>query len=266
MKALRLQPLMDDESRYNYAVNYGALDNVDTVKMPLENFNAKDLKEFDIVLLPMFSRWKGNMTLLNEIKNHKIKKVLFDNDSCYRSFEDDFYKGFDFIFYRCHDRDGNAPFTDSSWLPWSINTDKYKPVYGGNGISFNCSIKGYELREKISRFLTGTSYTGEAYIKHLQDSAAGIHTGSEKVNVTRAKVLEFAACGMNIISTRTDNLEFYFPENYITLFDDVKELKEIIKHFQPDLKIQKDLREITHEFHSDKRKGKYIWQLLTEAI
>jgi hypothetical protein len=145
------------------------------------------------------------------------------------------------------------------WIPWSINTNLYKPKYGGNGILFNCSVNNhYPIRLEISKIVKNTLYKGNNYIKRLQDSAAAIHTDSDRVPIVRAKILEFAACGTQIISNRTQKMDYFFSDDLIIYFNNMVELKEIIKNFKPNVEIQKELRYITEKKHDDRIRAKEI--------
>ncbi len=265
MRILKVYPAADI-GRFNYRVNYGVWDAIDGDGVMLERLKAKKLDGYDVVFLPQYKRFKGNEDILKAIKDHKVKKVLFDNDSCYRLFADEFYKGMDFVFYRCPDRDNKTPRTASSLLMWSIDTDVYTPRYKGRGVLFSCTVKSYPLREQIGEVIQRTREKGADYIKAIQDSAAAIHTDSPKVRAVRAKILEFAACGTQIISNRTGNMDMYFPDELITYFDTVDELKGIVKDFTPDVKVQKELRRITETKHSDKIRAKWTLETLLEKL
>lgn len=257
MKILKIYPLCDNPFRKNYDINYGVWDAIDGDSETLETF-AANLDEYDVVFLPMFKRWRNNTDLLNRIKDHKIKKVMFDNDTCYRSFDHEYYQGVDYIFYRGLDIDGKSA-TNGSLLPWSVNHRKYTPVYGGSGVSFLGSVsKDYPLRIEINKIFKGAMYITGGYIEALQNSAASIHTNSMISPVVRAKVLEFAACGTQIISNKCDNMADYFPDELITYFESVDHLKEIIDGFVPDIEIQKKLRAIVEDKHTHDIRAKQI--------
>lgn len=256
MKILRLQPAIDTPDRYNYKVNYGVWDCIDTTQIALHQLSALPdsfINRFDVVLLPMYKRWEGNFNQLQRLKELPIKTILFDNDCCYRSFGDSFYKGIDYIFYRMVDRDGKTPDTPSERLLWSIDTNYYTPKYGGRGVSFNCTVDHhtYSLRQQIAKHIKPTNHTGDSYISHLRGCAAGIHTNSDIAPMPRCKMLEFAACGTQIISNRMEGINDYFPDDHITYFDSVAHLLEIVRGFEPDENIQKMLRILVEENHSD---------------
>jgi len=119
MQILRIQPKIDNRKRYNYKVNYGVWDCIDTETIFLEDIlTTKDsfIESFDLVFLPMYKRWEYYLAQLERIKKLNVKTVLFDNDSCYRSFSDSFYDGIDFIFYRIKDKDIKNPKTPSAKL------------------------------------------------------------------------------------------------------------------------------------------------------
>jgi hypothetical protein len=251
LKILKVLAEIDNPKRHNYQINYGLWEEIPGDVAILEHFTA-DINKYDVVLLPMYKRWVGYMGLLDALKSSRAKTVLFDNDSCLRSFDMDFYDGFDFIFYRGADKHGKTP-GRSAWLPWSINENLYTPKYGGTGVSFSSRVaKIYPLRRKISRVIPSTKYTGKSYIRHLQQSAAAIHTNSELSPVTRGKVLEFAACGTQVISNRVPDLNWYFPDELIIYFDTVKELQGIVQDFKPDIEMQKQLRAVVEQRHTNK--------------
>ena len=260
MKILKIFAIADNPFKYNYHINYGVWDKIPGDSEILETFGA-NLNDYDTVFLPMYSRWIGNEKLLDTIKNHKIRKVLFDNDSCYRSFDDPFYDGIDHIFYRCPDKHGK---TKGSHLIWSVDTRRMTPVYGGCGVAFSCSMIGYPLRKEIDKHIAHTREIGIDYIERLQSSAAAIHTNSKTTDVTRAKVLEFAACGTQIISNRTPDMGLYFPDDLITYFDTVEELIDIVRDFKANIDTQKKLRQIVEERHTDQIRATQIIEKLCE--
>ena len=257
MRILKLFPVRDHPFQLNYDINYGTWDKIDGDEDCIEAFKS-DLNDYDVVFLPMFKRWRGYEELLDMIKAHKIKTVMFDNDSCYRSFGHELYKGIDYIFYRGLDMDGDRP-CSGSLLPWSVDHEKYTPVYGGEGISFLGSVSSeYPLREEINELIPHSLYPTMDYIEALQNSAASIHTNSEISPVVRAKVLEFAACGTQIISNRCVNMGEYFPDELITYFDTIDRLRDIVDNFEPDIAIQKKLRNIVEQKHTHEIRAKQI--------
>ena len=266
MKILKIFPKKDNPSRYNYQVNFGVWDNIYGDSVILEEFDG-NTRGYDVVLLPQEKRWRATPDLLNKIKDGPAKKVLFDNDSCYRLFTNPFYDGFDYIFWRDLDKKNNTPNTKNSWLPWSIDTNLYEPKWGGNGIAFNCTVApSYPLRMQIKKIIRPTNYKGDLNIRHLQNSGAAIHTDNHFVPVVRAKVLEFGACGTQIISNRTQKMDYFYPDDLIIYFHDMKELKEIIKKFKPNIEIQKELRRITVEKHDNKIRAGEVLNKLKEIV
>lgn len=273
MKILRIQPDIDTPDRYNYHVNYGIWDalselaEVRTIKISaLFRLTTPDIDKFDIVLCPMFKRWSG-WTGLERVKQSRAKAVLFDNDSCYRSFYDQFYDGFDFVFFRTVDKNRDIPHGKSFQLRWSINEKMYLPKYGGRGVSFNCTVDHhtYGLRKHIARIKKPTNLIGEKYIEHLQNSAGAIHTDSEVMPYPRAKVLEFAACGTHIISNHVPDMNHYFPDELIDYFGDVAHLNQIIEAFVPDEKIQKAARIHFEENHTNTIRAAQVHQILKDV-
>ncbi len=266
MKILKLFSRRDLPSRYNYHVKYGVWDAIHGDIVFIDRLDFKILDNYDVVFLPENKRWAKHKRLFEKIKEHGIKSVLFDNDSCYRLFESSLYQGVDFIFYRDLDSKGRAPH-NGAFLKWSIDTDLYLPKFGGSGVLFNCMVdSNYPLRVGISKFMPTISLKGEEYIKAIQDSAAAIHTDSPTLPAVRAKVLEFAACGTQIISNRTRNMELYFPHELITYFDSLDELRSIVGDFSPDIETQKQLRQITEKEHSTKVRARWILETLQEKL
>lgn len=266
MKILRLQPRQDVLSRFNYQVNYGVWDAIEKVlpmtTIALEDFDG-DTTGFDFVFLPPVYRLH-DLLQVEKIKSGPAKIILFDNDSCYRSFSDPIYLGIDFVFYRILDRNKKEPiYQPSAFLPFSINPNLYTPVFGGSGVSFNCAVNHfYPLRQKISRFIPRTRFKGDEYISHLQSSAAAIHTNSEISDVPRGKLLEFAACGCEIFSNRMPLMSLYFPDELIHYFDTVPQLVKMVRDFEPDIEKQKALRQHLVECHSDSVRADFIIRVL----
>lgn len=249
---------MDHKGRYNYHINYDLWDKIEGDKVILENFNVNP-DSYDVIFLPMFKRWENHLPLLDRIKSSKAKTVLFDNDSHYREFSHPFYKNIDLIFYRNIDKNNNIPFTKNMWLKFSIDTNKYLPQYGGEGILFNCTIAPiYPYRSEIfkKRLLNHTDYVGENYIQSVQSSAAALHTSLP--SIAHAKILEFASCGTQIISNRSEKINSYFPKHLITYFNSLEELKEIITTYKPNIKIQKELRYIVETKHDSKVRAEEV--------
>lgn len=266
IEILKLYPKIDSKNRYNYHVNYGVWDNIKGHNTTLEYFNG-DLNKYDVVFLPMYKRWVGNEKLFQRIKESKVKTVLFDNDSCYRSFDNEFYDGIDLILYRDTDKNGNIPRSNSMWLPWSINTNIYSPKIGGDGILFSCSVNNYyPLRQKVNKIIKNTPLIGDKYISSLQNSGACIHTDNDIVPMVRAKALEISSCGTQIISNITNKMDFFFPDDLIIYFSDIGELREIIKSYKVNIEIQRELSEIVKNKHSDKIRSKEVMVKVKEVV
>ena len=265
MRILKIYPDTDHPKRFNYAINFGVWDVIKGDRDSLESFSS-NLNNYDVVFLPQAKRWAGHEKLLSKIKNHKVKKVLFDNDSYNRSFTADFYKGIDYIFYRDLDKRGKKPVTKSSLHKWSVDTEKLTPMYGGKGIAFNCSIGAYPLRQAIAKFMPHKKVAGDQYIWNIQKSAAAIHVDSPVVKAVCAKALEFAACGTQIISNRTKNMELYYPDELIVYFDSLQDLRKIVEDFRADVSVQKKLREITVQKHDNKIRAKEIINILNRNL
>lgn len=267
MKILKIYPSKDTKDRYNYHINYDIWDKIEGYSVILETKSyLSKLDNYDIVFLPMYKRWENHYDILNKLKSHKIKTILFDNDTCYRSFDLPFYEGIDFIFYRHPDINGLAPMkTNSDWLPWSIDTQIYKPKYGGNDILYNCIIsEAYPLREKISEIIKPKKGKGIKYIENIQNAAAAIHADSDILQEARAKILEFGSCGTEIISNRTKKMEYYYPDDLIIYFDDITDLNYIIKNYSVDIDNQRKLREITETFHDSRIRAKEVISILEQ--
>jgi hypothetical protein len=270
MRILKLYPKQDKPTNHNYHINYGLWDSIEGDIAILEEFDST-LSKYDFVFLPMRKRWFGNNTLLNKIKESGAKSILFDNDSCYHHFTDKFYEGIDFIFYRCLDRDKNKPLTKNQWLGWSIDTTLYAPKFGGKGILFSSSVSStaYPLRWEIRNRFTNIVIKhdrGIRYIQNLQQSAASIHTDSDRAPVVRAKLIEISSCGTQIISNRTEGINYFFPDELIIYFDDIDHLQDIIKNYKVDISIQKELRYITETKHDNKVRANEVLTKISELL
>lgn len=267
MKFLRIQPKIDNKKRYNYQVNYGPWDFIPNTKtVYLEEFDG-NTKNFDFVLLPMYKRWLNHFKLLEKIKNQSAKTVLFDNDSIYRTFDHFFYNDIDFCFYRGIDKNKNKPNCYNSKLKWSVDEKNFTPKYGCKKVSFNCTVNSfYPLRQKISQIIKPNNFTGEKYIENIKNSGASIHTDSKIAPVVRSKILEFASCGTEIISNRVENMNDYFPDDLIIYFDKIKDLKEIINNYKPNIDKQKKLRSIVENEHTHKKRAEEILNILKQTF
>lgn len=246
MKVLKLISHVDKKSRYNYSVNYADWDCIEGDTLIIEHATEDiNFDLYDVVFVPFWKRVKNHQWLIKKAKDSSAKVVLFDNDSCYTSFDDAFYQGFDFIFYRCTDKNGCKPKCKSSWLPWSIDLSRFTPNFNGNGILFSCTVLdwAYPLRYKIDReVIKNKPLSGDNYCRALSNHAAAIHTDSHIVDQVRAKALEMAASGTQIISNRTKKMDFFFPDDLILYFEGIEDLKEIVDNFTPNVEIQKELR------------------------
>ena len=271
MKILKLYPSIDTPDKYNYHINYDLWDKISGDKAILGDRDI-NFKLYDVVFLPMYGRWVGNRDLLRELKDINIKTVLFDNDSLYRDFSNPFYDNIDFIFYRCTDQDNKPPLSPSQFLKWSIDTFLYLPKYGNTEVSFCCTVDAYAypLRHQIDKFIKAQDFKGASYIKHLQDSAAIIHTSEyyrpKLTPLVRSKAIEIASCGSEIISNPSSNMADYYPLELITIFTDIDELKYIIKNFSPNIETQKKLRQITVSNHDSRVRANEVITKLKEVI
>lgn len=248
----------NDTGKYNYLVNYGVWQHIPGEATSIANVASLD---YDIILLPQYKALQGYRDEFKRIKTSKAIKVLFDNDSCKRSFSDGFYKDIDYIFYRDKDRNGQTP-KSGSFLRWSVCTTTFRPKYGGEGVFFGCKAgKRYPLREQISEFITPKKLTGVKYAEAIRNSAAAIHTDNPTVPAVRHKVLEFAASGTQIISNRTKNMDLYFSDKNITYFESIDHLKDIIANFKANEKIQKKLWRAAKK-HSNQVRAKEVMEIL----
>jgi len=75
-------------------------------------------------------------------------------------------------------------------------------------------------------------------------------------------MLEYAACGTEIISNRMEGMNDYFPDELITYFDTIDELLEIVDNFKPSIEVQKELRKIVEDTHSDKQRSLEVMDTL----
>lgn len=269
MKILKISHIVDNRSRYSYKANYDVWDRINGDHIFFSHIRPDfNFDKYDVLFLPPIVRLKLFPDILKRIKASKAKKILFDNDSCYHGFDEPAYQGMDYIFYRDSDRRGKEPSCPSMWLPWWVDTDYYLPSYGGSGVSFNCTVsKHYPLRVDIhSRVLKNTTHTWDDYVKCLQQSAGSIHTDSPTVAQVRAKALEIAACGTHIISNRTYRMDYFFPDELVTYFDDVDHLKDIVKNFEPNIEIQKELRHIVETKHSSDIRAKEVLDVVESIL
>ena len=274
MKVIKLSHVVDNYTRYSYKTNYDVWDRcVDGVDMYLHQAR-KDLRrglnldKFDVIFLAPIARMKLFPDVLEAAKKSSAKTVLFDNDSCYHRFSEDVYSDIDLILYRDVDYSGNKPETDSMWLPWHVDVNYYTPNFGGEGVSFNCTVSHhYPLRVDIDRHVQkATHFTGDKYREVMSKAGAGIHTDSPRVPQVRSKALEIAACGSQIISNRTSKMDYFFPDELITYFDDIEHLKEIVKNFEPNVEIQKELRNIVEKNHSVELRSKQVMKKIESIL
>ena len=73
-----------------------------------------------------------------------------------------------------------------------------------------------------------------------------------------------AACGTQIISDRSKGMNNFFPEHLIMYFDSLKELKEIITTYKPNIEIQKELRYIVETKHDSKVRAQEVLSKIKE--
>ncbi len=262
MKILKLYPQRDIPTNHNYAINYGMWDCVPADRVILEQAYSINFDLYDYVFLPMRKRWAKHTGLLDKIKDSSCRMILFDNDSCYYYFTDTFYSGIDFIYYRCRDKAGNIP-TNGSYLPWSVDTNAFRPIYGGRGVLFACAVSKtmYPLRSAVKTNVKGINHgyaVGEGYIQNIQQAGAALHIDSDIAPVVRGKLLEFASCGTQIITNHTEYLEWYYPDDLLIKFRTIQELQDIVNSYKPNIAIQKELRRITVEQHDDKVRAREI--------
>ena len=84
--------------------------------------------------------------------------------------------------------------------------------------------------------------------------------------MVRAKILEIAGCGTQIISNPSQYMDYYFPDELITYFETVPELLKIVKDFKPDIQKQKELREIVEDCHTNTLRANYVVELLFKTL
>jgi|TARA_R100000030_G_scaffold99763_1_gene91370 hypothetical protein len=267
MKVLKLSHVVDNYTRYSYKTNYDVWDSCIQGKDMYLHQAEKEIQEghlnldcFDVIFMAPIIRMKMFPSVLNAVKRSKAKTVLFDNDSCYHRFSEGVYSDIDLILYRDVDYEGNKPNTDSMWLPWHVDVNYYKPNFGGSGVAFNCTVNNhYPLRVRIDREVQKATYlTGDNYRDVMSKAGGVIHTDSPRVPQVRSKALEIASCGSQIISNRTSKMDYFFPDELITYFDSIDELKDIVSSFEPDIKIQKELRSIVEKHHSVEVRSKQV--------
>lgn len=259
-RILFLKNKIDTPSRYNYEINYGwtdvgaqhglfdaqdwFIDSIPT-REQLDAYIAKS--EIDCIIslcaLPRFEYFNA-MSWLDLLEGVKIPKILRAADTCYQSYRDPFYQAWDHILYRMGDKNGGIP-AKGTFIPWSINPEKYVPQSGGTEIKMIASCgEAYPLRtalrdlnRKHSRTRGSYLFTdlcdqvgilnGERYVTEMQTARAIITTGSKLSPETRARVLEATACGALIITPPTKHLSMYFDPDQVFIFNDGDEFVEI---------------------------------------
>lgn len=282
MRVVAVYPKEDTPAKYNYSVNYCLWDAMykqmgnDFVKFPLEATRRqidKVLVGADCLLLPMWRRIAKHGSTLRALTSKGIPTVMFDNDGCYQLPTSALYSYADFIFTRCSQR-GNNTFspTRGAWLPWSVDLDRFKPVFGGNDVILPGSATGrvHPVRRQILvDNIPGVKYkstSGPEYVSFLQSALAGISTVGNYSKVARAKLLEMSACGCALITDRSEYLDRYFPEEWLYIFEDLEELPALVRRVRRHPKCvisrQKKLYEITKECHSADRQAR----LMIEAL
>lgn len=259
-RILFLKNKIDIPSRYNYEINYGwteagtqhglfdardwYIDSIPT-QDELNAYIAKS--EIDCIIslcaLPRFEFFNA-MAWLELLEGVSIPKILRSADTCYESWGNPFYHVWDRILYRMPDKNGGIP-DRGTFITWSINPDKYKPLFGGTEIKMIASCgDNYPLRSALrdlncKHSRTQGSYLfndlcdqagslrGELYIQELQSARAIIATGNKQSPETPGKVVEAAACGALIITPPTKHLEKYFDPDQVFVFNDGDEFVEI---------------------------------------
>lgn len=259
-RILFLKNKIDTPSRYNYEINYGWTDVgaqrslfdaqewfIDSIPTR-EELNAYIARsEIDcIVSLCALSRFEhfNAMEWIELLESVSIPKILRAADTCYQSWRDPFYQAWDHVLYRMPDKNGGIP-AKGTFIPWSINPEKYEFVSGGTEIKMIASCgEAYPLRTALRDLNRKHSRTqghylfsdlcdqvgilnGEAYIQEMQTARAIITTGSKLSPETRARVLEAAACGALIITPPTKHLGTYFDSDQVFIFNDGDEFVEI---------------------------------------
>jgi len=259
-RILFLKNKIDIPSRYNYEINYGWTDvgaehslfdpfswYIDSIPT-LDEFRAYMSKhEVDcIISLCALSRFEHfNATAwLDLLESVKIPKILRAADTYRNSWRNPFYQVWDRILYRGPDRDGGIP-EKGTFIPWSINPKRYKPVFGGNEIKMIATCgEHYPLRSALRDLNRKHSRTqgaylfsdlcdqvkilnGKRYIQELQAARSIISTGNKPAPETPAKVLEAAVCGALIITPPTKHLGMYFDPAQVFIFNDGDEFVEV---------------------------------------
>lgn len=260
-RILFLKNRIDIPSRYNYEINYGWVDVgaqhslfdaqdwfIDSIPTR-EQFRAYIAKsEIDCIISMCANRQRfeyfNALSWLDILRDCPVRTILRAGDLYYDSLSDPFYEAWDHILYRGPDKNGRIP-DNGTFITWSINPEKYKPVFGGTEIKMIASCgKAYPLRtalRDLNRKHSGTqgSYLfndlcdqigllkGETYIQELQSARAIIATGNKQAPETPGKVVEAAACGALIITPPTKHLGMCFDPDQVFIFKDGDEFVEI---------------------------------------
>jgi len=289
-RILSLMHYEDHKARYNYQVNFGVIDEIkrkedvllrtfDLVvfeRLPastIDRLLSKD--KINMIFAPLHNRW-SDYASLQYLKKIGVPVILFDNDSNYYSWDEEFYSYFAHIFYRICDKHGGYP-GNGTFHPWSVDTELFTPVFGGGRITMHCTISSssypdrIKIKEKYHPDLIDCSkLTGMEYIRSLQNSLAAITTGGGTYSVTRAKVLEYAATGTAIITIDTGNLETYFPRELYYIFEQPEQLPDLIddlcRNKDEVIERQKELRKICEQKHSHKVRSQEIMKVLIQFI
>lgn len=256
-RILFLRNKIDTPERYNYALNYGWVDRGASEGLyaafgwDIEDIPTQDElnaylsdNEIDCIisLCAVEARFAHSnamewMELINEAN---VPTILRAADPCYHSWDENFYQIWDYILYNMPDKRGFIP-ENGAFIPWCIDMSKYVPVYGGDQIVMACTAsEAYPLRMALRElnkkrggglFLDMCNMAedlhGKAYVECLQNSRAIIATGSIPSPETKGKVIEAAACGALVITSPTTNLDRYFNNDQVFVFETGEEFVEV---------------------------------------
>jgi len=259
---------VDAPTRYNYEINFGW---TRLYKNKWSIHETEGFGKYDCVFcISTFKRF----TREEMYKWHKLLsaydayKVLRAGDTCYCDWRHPFYEIWDWILYRMPDKNGKYP-ENGSYLPWSIDPNKYRPSCEGKDIALvgTCN-DAYPLRQFLiyindNYFIDKTNLDYEEYLQVLRDSRAVICTGNVSDPGTRAKALEAAASGCVLITYPTEYLELYFKPVWdcLYIYDSKQSFIEQIKRVKDTDTLEQQQRIAEHirtHFNHERVINEYI--------
>lgn len=225
-----------------------------------KNILLKDIQvefKFDVVIANTKSRMFGYYSpftkraeeywVPEDFKNYDVPKVMIEEDYHYEP-DDTWYKeaGFDVVFQR-HYRNwlraiNEKPNLPQVWLPFSVDTDTFKPDPKIDRIKKLCLAASstpqvYVCRrgafETLSAFGLAEGFTtqhwkGSSYIRCLQSYISHICCSSI-YHVTPAKIFEIMASGSILFTNQGKyGLQHLFPQDaYVSYKEDLTNTQEM---------------------------------------